>query len=101
MVGMPMVNAFRRFRAEAKAVIPPDKVAEFDAMFPSDVDIERANPRDDLLDRAALYNTSRLLLSTLAGWLEGFVREANMQLEANAYAEARVKEERGVGFGPG
>jgi len=27
-----------------------------------------------------------------------FVQEAKMQMEANAYAKARVKEERGVGY---
>jgi hypothetical protein len=34
----------------------------------------------------------------MAGWLDGFVQEARMNLEAQACAQARVKEERGVGF---
>ena len=98
VAGMAMVNVYRRFRAEAKKVIPSDHAEEFDAMFPDDVAIQRANPRDDLLDSAARYTGARLLLATLAGWLDGFVQEAKMQIEADAYAQARVKEERGVGF---
>ena len=35
----------------------------------------------------------------LAGWLGGFVDEERMVEEAAAYAEARMKKERGTGFG--
>jgi hypothetical protein len=37
-------------------------------------------------------------LASLAGWLDGYVTEARMSMEAEAYADARVKAERGVGF---
>jgi hypothetical protein len=98
LAGHAMMNAYRRFRSEARANIPNEQFSEFDAMFPTEVIFERANPRDDLQDAAAEFNAARLPLSTMAGWLDGFVQEAKMQMEANAYAKARVKEERGVGY---
>jgi hypothetical protein len=36
----------------------------------------------------------------MAGWLQGFIEEARLNLEAEAYARERLKQERGVGFGP-
>lgn len=41
--------------------------------------------------------------AALAGWLRGVIaaetQEVRMKVEAEAYAAARIKEERGVGFG--
>jgi hypothetical protein len=39
-----------------------------------------------------------VLPGRIAGFLGGYVAEARMSTEAQAYAEARVKEERGIGF---
>ncbi len=84
LAGHAMMNAYRRFRSEARTVIAPENFSEFDAMFPTGVIFERANPRDDLQDAAAEFNAARLQLSTTAGWLDGFVQEAKMQMEAEA-----------------
>src|SRR3954447_21854100 len=72
LAGHAMMNAYRRFRSEARANIPNEQFSEFDAMFPTEVIFERANPRDDLQDAAAEFNAARLQLSTMAGWLDGF-----------------------------
>jgi hypothetical protein len=53
LAGHAMMNAYRRFLAEARAIIPKAQHSEFEAMFPTDVVFEPSNPRNDLLDAAA------------------------------------------------
>jgi hypothetical protein len=53
---------------------------------------------DAPIERAQQYHSAKTLLASLAGWLSGYVQQARMELEARAYAEERVKAERGVGF---
>ena len=55
------------------------------------------------VDQHAPHGTRRLAAQRLLlGWLGGVVVSATWEqkatIEANAYAEARVREERGVGF---
>jgi hypothetical protein len=47
---------------------------------------------------------ARTRLGAMAGWLNGFIEEAQfearLRAEADAYAKERVKAERGIGFQP-
>ncbi len=40
------------------------------------------------------YLFARGLLEQMAGWLDGYVQQTRMHAEAEAYAKARVAEER-------
>lgn len=95
----PMKDAYLRLRAETRSVIPGETLEEFDRMFPTEVKVGPTGS-SRMVIRAARFNAARSLLGSLAGWLDGFVQEARMTIEAEAYAHARVEEERGVGFRP-
>jgi hypothetical protein len=95
-----MVATYVRLRASARDAVPDEDRDEFDALFPEKVEAGSVPTFFDVLreqERATFYAV-RSLLETLAGWLEGYVQEARMEMEAAEYAKARVKEERGIGF---
>jgi hypothetical protein len=45
------------------------------------------------------FHEARTLMLAMVGWFDGIIQEARAGAEIEAYAAARVKEERGVGFG--
>lgn len=96
--GLAIEDAYVRLRQEVREAIPEEDREEFDRLFPASIDrvsrtLAQAPPRQ--VDR---YGTAQTLLTTLSGWLGGYVQQARMQAEAKAYAEERVRAERGVGF---
>ena len=50
------------------------------------------------------FENAKLMLSRLAGWIDGLIEEGQyatrLAAEAEAYAEARIKADRGIGFKP-
>jgi len=97
VAGNALAQTYSRLRAEARNLVPDDRRDELDRVCPETL---QATGGSRMLLQAARFNAARSALSILAGWLQGFVDEARMAMEARAYAEARVKEERGVGFKP-
>jgi hypothetical protein len=79
------------FRAVGK-----DLQDEFEELFPMD---EVPENKGQITTDAA-----RVLLLQMAGWLDGIIASLTyrLQVEANAtaYADARVREERAIGFQP-
>jgi hypothetical protein len=96
-----MMATYDRIRAEVADVVSDEQSDEFSSLFPETVTNYPGLVLGASSKEAAKYNSARVLLGSLAGWLDGFVAEARMQKEADAYAAARVKEERGVGFAQG
>lgn len=93
----PMLSSYRRLRDEVRGAIPSEDVPEFDRVCPPNVPAFAAN-RSRALDQAGKFHAARSMLEQMAGWLDGYVRHAQLQAEAEAYAAERVKEERGIGF---
>ncbi len=101
--GDALPNAYQKLREEVGTVIEDEQREEFERLFPPWSRPSTAGSVRggfDPLRAAAATNEARALLGQLAGWLEGFVSEVRMKLEADAYAKERVKQERGIGFGP-
>jgi hypothetical protein len=98
VAGRAMADRWRELREEARNVIPAEQLDEFESLFPGGPE---GNPGLGLRGQAAMFNEARGLLGSLAGWLEGFIEEARLQAEAEAYGRERAKQERGVGFRAG
>lgn len=94
MGGTAMERAYERLRIEVQDAIPNEHLQEFDGLFPEHIGGFGHSPRGE----AERFHAARSLLASMAGWLDGYVQAARMEMEAQAYAEARVKEERGFGF---
>jgi len=93
-----MADSYRRLRHETRDAIPEEDREEFDRLFPETPPAITSRAMGRLGYEAAKFHAARALLGTMAGWLDGYVQHARMQMEAQAYAEKRAKEERGVGF---
>jgi hypothetical protein len=95
--GELLVKLFARTFAELRSVVGGDRSAELERLMPD----HRFGGNETWRDKIDFEN-ARLMLSTLAGWIDGLVEEAQfatrVAAEAEAYAEARVKAERGIGF---
>jgi hypothetical protein len=93
----------QKFRTEVEEMIGDDQRSEFERLFPAWHRKSTAGSfRDgfDPLEASAATSEARALLGQLEGWLGGFVVEVKMNLEAEAYAKERLKQERGIGFKP-
>jgi hypothetical protein len=100
MTGEALPTSYTRLRGEAIDIIPAKVRDEFERLFPEHPFTRRGHtsgPRF-AIETANRANEARAILGTLAGWLGGFVAEARMKQEAAAYAQARIKAERGTGF---
>jgi hypothetical protein len=95
--GDALADAYTRFRNEAISIIPQEHLDEFRALFQEWSEV-RPRSQNDLFGWAAYSNKAREILSRLGGWLDGYVAQAQMQANAEAYVKAKLGEERGVGF---
>lgn len=99
--GKPLAEAYARFRTELLDALQqhPDLVAEVEKMCPP---LVASPPRDnyDLFGHRAFTDRAAAALAQLRGWIQGIIDEAEMEANARAYAVAKLKEERGVGFKP-
>jgi hypothetical protein len=99
--GSAVEDAYYRLRQEAREAIPDGDREEFDRLFPDTVNpSQRAHMSTQPVSALERYGTAQSLLAGMSGWLDGYVREARLQVEAEAYAVERVKQERGTGFRP-
>ncbi len=89
VAGRATEDAYDRLRDAVRDTIPEEDLEEFDRLFPES--FVALTP----LER---FGFAQTLLASLSGWLGGYVQQARLDQEARAYAEARVKAERGVGF---
>jgi hypothetical protein len=96
MGGDALARTYERLRGEVREAVHKGYRDEFDRLFPEQV--HRGSGATPAQMSARTYNEARSLLGSMAGWLQGFIDEARMQNEVQAFAEARVKAERGVGF---
>jgi hypothetical protein len=88
-----MVGAYRRLRPEALEVTPEEHREEFERQFPRPEKIDfRSDVPGPAGQEASEFATARALLGSLAGWLGGFVQEAQLTAQARAGAEAKKKE---------
>jgi hypothetical protein len=94
MAAKAMQEAYNRVRGEVRETIPAARQEEFDRLFKSRLGGYGGGPRGE----ADRFHEAKTTLATLAGWLGGFVEEARLEAEVEAYAKARIKAERGVGF---
>jgi hypothetical protein len=106
--GDVLATAFQRLRPEVLDTLPEALREEFTKLFPDDV-LKQSGGGGGLgpgrLRADAVQATeARSLLEQMAGWLDGVVESAEHQMrieiEARAYAQERVRAERGVGFRP-
>lgn len=97
--GSATEDAYFRLRKEIRESIPAEDQEEFDRLFPDTV-IPSLKARSDAGPASATerFGTAQTLLTSLSGWLGGYVQHARLEAETRAYAEERVKAERGVGF---
>jgi hypothetical protein len=86
-----MVQAYRLIRAEVREQAGWEFVEEFDRLFPQWDALVAPGSGPGTVDD---YHRARTLLIQLVGWLEGFIEQAQLETEARAYAEARLKKER-------
>ena len=100
MSGEALPTSYNRLRGEAIDIIPAKARDEFERLFPEDplTPRRRTGGPNYQMETANRANEARAILGTLAGWLGGFIDEARMKQEVAAYAEARIKAERGTGF---
>jgi hypothetical protein len=96
-----LVEGFTRYRDELLAVLDdvPELREELEQVCPPFTATAPRN-RTDLFGFDAYTGRATAALLQMKGWIDGLLREAQMELEAKAYAEARLKQERGVGFKP-
>jgi len=95
-----MMQSYQRLRGEVRIAIPPEDVDEFDRVCPPNVPSFATPPYGVPIAQADKFHAARGLLEQMAGWLEGYVRHAEMQANAEAYAAERVRQERVTGFRP-
>jgi hypothetical protein len=89
---LPFQRVYSRFRNEARTAIPDQVAKEFDRLFPDELmPYAQGSPQ--------IFHESRALMLSLVGWFDGVIQEARAGAEIEAYAAARVKAERSVGFG--
>ena len=97
VAGSALAMTYTRIRTEVRDIIPDEQAEEFDRIFPEQVPTGRS-VGGQLMRQAEHFNQARTLLGSLAGWLDGFIREAHMHAEVAAYAAERIRQERGIGF---
>jgi hypothetical protein len=88
--GALLVGAYQAARAELKDVAGEDLAGELDRVIP-DHEFGGKEAFQDRFD----FGIAKVMLSRLAGWIDGLIEEAQyaqrLAAEAEAYAEARVK----------
>jgi hypothetical protein len=89
MASDAMLNSYRKLRREVRSVIPEDDVEELDRLFPEGI-TARGRTREEL-DTARFF-AARSALQQLAGWLDGYAQVVQIEANAEAYADARLKE---------
>jgi hypothetical protein len=98
-MGEQMVESYVAVRTELRTVVGPELSAELDRIVP-----DRTFGGDEVWQDNFDFTNAKLVLSRLAGWLDGLIEEAQyasrLEAEAAAYADARVSHERRVGFQP-
>lgn len=91
-----LTDAYATFRAEAEQIANAKGVEEeFSRMFPRPTAVQRPSVRGGF-DPIAAANDAKQALSLLvrlSGWLDGFVQETRLGFEAEAYAQARLRQE--------
>jgi len=96
--GKALADAYSALREEGRALAESvDEVAEFDRLFqplrgevpPSKISSAGFDP----FAAASYANEAAAVLARLSSWLNGFVEEARMAMEAEAYAKARLEQE--------
>lgn len=100
VAGPAMAERYETLVVEARLTIPETEFEEFDRLFPKRIEGPRPTSGRDMFGSAKIFNEAKALLGTLAGYLGGYVNAAKIELEAEAYAKERVRQERGVGFKP-
>lgn len=101
--GDALPDAYKRFREETLGAVGPEHREELERLCPTWTRESTAGDFRrgfDPIKAGAAAEEARALLGQLAGWLDGFVLEARMKLEAEAYAQEKLRAERGVGFRP-
>jgi hypothetical protein len=94
--GAVLVEAYQAARAELRATAGEELAEELDRVVP-----DRSFGGDEMWQDKYDFENAKLMLSRLAGWTAGLIEEAQyssrLAAEAEALAEARIKEERGIG----
>jgi hypothetical protein len=98
LAGRALAGTYGQVRGEVLAAIPEEVREEFERLFPESVRTQQ-DARGAAVE-VSRFNAAKVALGSLAGWLQGFIDEARLRFEAEAYAAERVKQER-IGFRPG
>ena len=91
-----LADAYTAFRAEAERLAHDNQLDdEFERLFPAPQETASPSTRAgvDPFALASQGNEALSLLNRLSGWLDGFVQTARVSAEAQAYAEARLRQE--------
>lgn len=91
-------DSYSRLRAEARSIAEKESITEeFDRLFQDlqgEVPAARMSSAGfDPFEASSFANEAAAALAQLSGWLSGLVETARMTLEAQAYAEARLRNE--------
>lgn len=90
-----LADSYQSLRSEARALATDREIAdEFDRLFPP-MNGTPPSATGQLFEAASFANEAAALLAKLSGWLDGLVQEARLEMEARAYAEARLQQESG------
>lgn len=102
--GNALPSAYTNLRQQVKSTIEDELQEEFESLFPAWSHpplMGSRRPGFDPLKVMGVVNEAKALLGQLSGWLDGFVSEARLALEAKEYAEQRLREDRKIGFAKG
>ena len=95
--GAVLVTAYQASRSETQGLVGDAMADELDRVAP-EPSFGGTETWQDKID----FNKAKLALNQLAGWIDGLVEQAQytarLAAEAEAYAEARLKAEQGMGF---
>lgn len=98
--GKALGEGYNRYRAELRDLLEGSGFeAEFDRLCPPLAD-SAPPPKTDLFGNDAYTGNAAAALHQAIGWVEGLIKESEMRMNAEAYAQAKLKSERGVGFKP-
>lgn len=91
-----LIHSYVQIRSEVRSMLTDENVAaEFEALCPEGPTATGSGSTSRALEAVAL-------LRQMAGWLDGLIevaeRSAQITANAEAYARAQLKAERGVGF---
>ena len=84
--GRALPEAYKRFREEALAIVPKEHREQFEQVCPEWTTSLGGSRAEDPFIQSQFYNEARVLMGGLAGFLDGYVDETRLRIEAEERA---------------